>query len=96
VTRAAFRIAAGELKARRVSDHPIVDASYDMPEPATELIAALEQLSPKQRAAAVLHFRDGYTLAEVASMIGSTTSAVGVHLYRARIRLTDLLGASDD
>ncbi|MGH2596491.1 MAG: RNA polymerase sigma factor [Actinomycetota bacterium] len=95
VTRAAFRIAAGELKARRVSDHAIVEASYDMPEPASELIAALEQLSPKQRASAVLHFCDGYTLTEVADMIGSTTSAVSVHLHRARKRLHDLLGEDD-
>jgi RNA polymerase sigma factor (sigma-70 family) len=73
-----------------------VERAYDIPEPTRDLVAALAKLSPKQRAAAVLHFRDGYTLAEVASMIGSTTSAVGVHLYRARIRLTDLLGASDD
>ena len=66
-----------------------------MPEPATELMAALHQLSPKQRAAAVLHFCDGYTLAEVAEIIGSTTSAVSVHLYRARKRLRVLLGEHD-
>jgi RNA polymerase sigma factor (sigma-70 family) len=60
-----------------------------------ELVGALARLSPKQRAAAVLHFRDGYTLAEVAELIGSTTSAVGVHLHRARIRLVDMLGDTD-
>ena len=46
--------------------------------------------------AAVLHFRDNYTLAEVADIIGSTTAAVGVHLYRARRRLRELLGEDDD
>lgn len=95
VTRAAFRIAAGELKARRRSDDPVIEVAYDMAEPASELIAALHQLSPKQRAAAVLHFCDGYTLAEVAGIIGSTTSAVSVHLNRARKRLYDLLGDDD-
>jgi len=59
-------------------------------------VAALARLSPKQRAAAVLHFRDGYTQAEIAELIGSTTSAVGVHLHRARTRLADLLGGTDD
>ena len=91
VTRAAFRIAAGELKARRPTGYPIAEGAYEMPEPAFELVAALAHLSPKQRAAAVLHFRDGYTAPEVAEIIGSTTSAVGVHLHRARKRLRQLL-----
>ena len=92
IRRVAFRIAAGELKERRRTDYPIVDGAYDLPEPAAELASALSKLSPKQRAAAVLHFGDGYTLAEVAEMIGSTTAAVGVHLHRARTRLRDLMG----
>jgi RNA polymerase sigma factor (sigma-70 family) len=96
ITRAAFRIAAGELKARRRSGSSIADRAYEMPEPAAELAGALAKLSPKQRAAAILHFRDGYTLAEVATIIGSTTSAVGVHLNRARKRLRGLLGDDDD
>jgi RNA polymerase sigma-70 factor (ECF subfamily) len=95
VTRAAFRIAAGELKARRQTAYPIVEMTYEMPEPTAELAAALAMLSPKQRAAAVLYFCDGYTHAEVAEIIGSTTSAVGVHLHRARKRLRDLLGDDD-
>jgi RNA polymerase sigma-70 factor (ECF subfamily) len=60
------------------------------------LADALAQLSPRQRAAAVLHFRDGFTQSEIAELIGSTTSAVGVHLYRARARLRELLGDDDD
>jgi RNA polymerase sigma-70 factor (ECF subfamily) len=96
VTKVAFRIAAGELQNRRRHDYPLAERAYTMPEPTGDLVAALAQLSPKQRAAAVLHFRDGYTLAEVASLIGSTTSAVGVHLHRARTRLADLLEATDD
>ena len=94
VTRAAFRIAAGELKERH-GTNTLPDAGYEMPEPALELTQALSQLSPKQRAAAVLHFRDGYTAREIADMIGSTTSAVGVHLHRARKRLREILGDDD-
>jgi len=96
VTRAAYRIAAGELKSRRIHGYPLVDLGYEMPDPAVELVGALARLSPKQRASAILHFRDDYTLAEIADMIGSTTSAVGVHLHRARNRLRDLLGETDD
>jgi RNA polymerase sigma-70 factor (ECF subfamily) len=96
VTRAAFRIAAGALKERRRTDYPLAEQTYEMPEPATELVAAFARLSPKQRASVILHFRDGYTLAEVADIIGSTTSAVGVHVNRARKRLRDLMGDPDD
>jgi len=95
VTRAAFRIAAGALKERRRTDYPLAEQTYEMPEPAIELVETLARLSPKQRAAVILHYRDGYTLAEVADIIGSTTSAVGVHLNRARKRLRDLTGDSD-
>jgi RNA polymerase sigma-70 factor (ECF subfamily) len=95
VTRAAFRIAAGALKERRRTDYPLAEQRYEMPEPAVELVAAFARLSPKQRAAVILHHRDGYTLAEVADIIGSTTSAVGVHLNRARKRLRDLMGDDD-
>ena len=96
VTRTAFRIAAGDLKSRGMTRYPMAEQPYEMPEPATSLVAALAKLSPKQRAAAVLHFSDGYTLSEVAEIIGSTTAAVGVHLNRARKRLRELLGDDDD
>jgi RNA polymerase sigma-70 factor (ECF subfamily) len=95
ITRAAFRIAAGALKDRRRTDYPLAEQTYEIPEPALELVAAFAQLSPKQRASVILHFRDGYTLAEVAEIIGSTPSAVGVHLNRARKRLRDLMGDLD-
>jgi RNA polymerase sigma-70 factor (ECF subfamily) len=95
VTRAAFRIAAGELQSRRRTDYRIIEEGYELPEPAHELAAALARLSPKQRAAAVLHLRDGYTLAETAEIIGSTTAAVGVHVHRAKARLRTILGDHD-
>src|SRR5436190_1188245 len=56
VWRAAFRIAAGELADRGRRAQPAADVrarSYDMPEPADELVAALSHLSPKQRACVV-------------------------------------------
>jgi RNA polymerase sigma-70 factor (ECF subfamily) len=94
ITKAAYRIAAGDLQERRRA-YPIVEQGYEMPEPAFDLVDALSHLSPKQRAAAILHFYDGYTKAETAELIGSTASAVGVHLFRARQKLRDLLGDDD-
>ncbi len=90
--RTAFRIAAGELKdgSRR---RPLEDeGSYEMEEPARDLVVALTALSPKQRASVVLHDAAGYPAKEVAAIIGSTPAAVKVHLARGRRRLRELLG----
>jgi RNA polymerase sigma factor (sigma-70 family) len=95
VWRTAFRIAAGELKRRRNEGGSLTDADYEIPEETAELLAALPRLSPKQRAAIVLHHHAGYSLKEVADIIGSTPAAVGVHLHRGRKRLRELLGDED-
>ena len=97
VWRAAFRIAAGELKERRMrSGGEMPEAAYELAEPARELVAALARLSPKQRAAVILHHYAGYPTKEVAEIIGSTTAAVRVHLSAGRRRLRDLLSEGDD
>ena len=93
--RSMFRIAAGELKERGRSQMTVVEESYEIEEPARELIAALGKLSPKQRSAVVLHHAAGYPLREVAEIVGSTTGAVKVHLARGRRRLRELLEAGD-
>lgn len=89
--RAAFRIAAGDLKERGRRVPAVVEESYEMEEPARELVAALAKLSDKQRSAVVLHHAAGYPVSEVAEIIGSTSAAVRVHLMRARRRLRELL-----
>jgi RNA polymerase sigma factor (sigma-70 family) len=95
VWRAAFRIAAGELKRRRRESGSWTDVGDEIPTETIELLAALPRLSRKQRAAIVLHYHSGYSLKEVAEIIGSTPSAVGVHLHRGRKRLRLLLGDED-
>ena len=72
-----------------------IERTYEMEEPARELVAALAMLSERQRAAVVLHHAVGYPVREVASIIGSTPAAVKVHLMRARRRLRELLGETD-
>jgi RNA polymerase sigma factor (sigma-70 family) len=91
--RTSYRIAAGELKLRRgmVVSSVVPDASYEMDEPAIELIAALARLSQRQRAAVILNDIIGYRAKEVATIIGSTPAAVRVHLMRGRRRLRSLL-----
>jgi RNA polymerase sigma-70 factor (ECF subfamily) len=95
VWRTAFRIAAGELKRRRKEGGSLTESSYEVPEETGELLVALPRLSPKQRAAIALHYHAGYSLKEVADIIGSTPAAVGVHLHRGRKRLRELLGDQD-
>ena len=88
VWRTSFRIAAGVLKERgRIGPEEDVGLSYEMDPPARELVEALRRLSPRQRAAVVLHHAAGYPVREVAAILGSTPAAVKVHLKRGRDRL---------
>jgi DNA-directed RNA polymerase specialized sigma24 family protein len=91
VWRAAFRIAAGDLKSRgdrrRAVVAPIPVGSGDD----GRVADALLKLSSHQRSAIVLHYFSGYTYKEVATIIGSTPSAVSVHVTRGRRRLRTLL-----
>jgi RNA polymerase sigma factor (sigma-70 family) len=69
--------------------------SYEPPESAADVIEALERISPKQRAAVILHRYAGYPVKDVARIIGSTPAAVRVHLSAGRRRLRELLGDAD-
>ncbi len=94
VTRAAFKIAAGELKARRREVPLAGEDTYEMPEQARELHDALRMLPRKQRASLTLHYLGGYPVREIAAIIASTPVAVRVHLSQGRRRLRELLEES--
>ena len=96
VWRAAFRIASGELKERRKRSVVESIGTYEMEEPARDLVVALARLSEKQRASVVLHDAAGYPAREVARIVGSTEAAVRVHVMRGRRRLRALLQDDDD
>ncbi len=93
--RTVFRIAAGELKERGRRTSENVEGAYEMDDLARDLVAALAELSEKQRAAVVLHHAAGYPAKEIAEIIGSTTPGVHVLLSRARKRLRELLEVDD-
>jgi RNA polymerase sigma-70 factor (ECF subfamily) len=57
-----------------------------------DLLGALRQLSPSQRAAVYLHYEADLAVREVASLMGTSVAAVKVHLMRGRRRLASLLG----
>jgi RNA polymerase sigma-70 factor, ECF subfamily len=68
----AFRLARGELAMRRRIGGALAEMPYEMPEPAHDLLVALQRLSPKQRACVVLHHLGGYPVKDIATMVDST------------------------
>lgn len=97
IWRAAFRIAAGELKERRrVAAADVLRTSVDMPEPVADLVRALRTLSPNQRAAAVLSLYADMSTRDVARTLGCSQATVRVHLSQARRRLRALLEETDE
>jgi RNA polymerase sigma factor (sigma-70 family) len=96
IWRAAFGIARGELKDRARQGVVRREESYEMEEPAAELVGALGRLSKRQREAVVLHHAADYPVSEVAAILGTTSSAVRVHLTRGRRKLRALLEGYDD
>lgn len=88
--KAAFRIAAGQLKDwRRLTE--LEDVPFDPPEGAVELVWALQQLAPRQRAVVVLRYYGGYRPTEIADIIGIAPPTVRVHLMRGLRKLRGLL-----
>ncbi|MDP9222366.1 MAG: sigma-70 family RNA polymerase sigma factor [Actinomycetota bacterium] len=95
VWRAAFRIAAGELKERgRWARWPTDAVVYDA-DPPGGLFPALRSLPPMQRATLVLRHYAGYDAGEIAQALGIGRATVRVHLSRGRRRLRTLLEEDD-
>jgi RNA polymerase sigma-70 factor (ECF subfamily) len=95
VWRVAFRLAAGELKERGRVEAFEHEPAAGVPESFIDLWRALARLPLKQRASVVLADYAGWSHREIAKALGSTVSAVGVHVHRARKRLRDLLEDDD-
>lgn len=95
---ASFRIAAGELKRRaghsEFKDH---ETSYELADPLLpQLMEALRQLTPNQRAAVVLHDYADRPTAEITEVLGMKLPTVHVHLSQGRKRLRELLEGTHD
>jgi RNA polymerase sigma-70 factor (ECF subfamily) len=92
--RTAFRIARDELK-RDARRSVATDSGAEDPAGTGELLRALRQLSPNQRAAIVLRYEADLPVDEVARRMGIAAPTVRVHLHRGRTRLRELLGAEE-
>ena len=95
--RSAFRIAAGELKRRGGTPlgGAVPDIGVSVPEPAFDLIAALQHLTEQQRACVVLCDLAGHRAPDAARLLGTTAATVRVQRMRARRRLRELLEDRD-
>ncbi|MGH2725317.1 MAG: RNA polymerase sigma factor [Actinomycetota bacterium] len=91
IWRVAFRVAAGELKRRRQTDHRLPEVATSSEQRASELVFLLHHLPEKQRAAIVLHYYADRPVKEVAAALGVTPATARVHLHRGRRRLMALL-----
>jgi RNA polymerase sigma-70 factor, ECF subfamily len=93
--RSSFRIAAGELNARRRTTPLAQEGTYEMPEPIADVVRALARISPKQRAALILHDYADLPTSEIARIMGIARTTVRVHVSQARRRLRTLLEVGD-
>jgi RNA polymerase sigma-70 factor (ECF subfamily) len=94
VRRVAIRLAS--RAARREQRRPSVEHASDPPltlvAQDVDLLRAIRQLTPQQRAAVALYYFEDRPLPEVAHILGCSHAAAKVHVFNARKRLALLLG----
>ncbi|HEX3300184.1 MAG TPA: RNA polymerase sigma factor [Actinomycetota bacterium] len=95
--RVAFRVASAELarRGKEVAEVPEIAVVDPTQNGLPDLLRALKELSPAQRAAVYLHYHADMPVRQVADLMGTSSAAVKVHLMRGRRRLAALLGQDD-
>jgi RNA polymerase sigma-70 factor, ECF subfamily len=93
VWRSAFRLAKGDLKRQsNLSRGPMPQGTFHDVHADAQLLAALQRLTPQQRAVIVLHYYADCPVREIARRTGINALAVRAHLSRGRKHLRELLG----
>lgn len=95
VWKTSFRIAAGELK-KRPATSLIPDVGYLDPAIDQELMDAVAQLPPQQRACVVLFYYVDASVRDIARRTGTSQLSVRANLSRGRKRLKQILGDVHD
>ena len=90
IWRTAFVLARRELKDRSPL-FPLMETSYEMPEPLPHLFEALAKVSPNERLAVLLHDYADRPTDEIAAVLGASRATVHVHLSKGRRKLRRLL-----
>ncbi|MEO8292406.1 MAG: sigma-70 family RNA polymerase sigma factor [Actinomycetota bacterium] len=94
--RVAFRLAAQELRRTPTVASPPDLAATPADDGLGELLDAVRQLSPGQRAAVYLRYQGDLPVAQIADLMGTSSATVRVHLLRGRRRLASLIPGDDD
>ncbi len=94
--RTAFRIASAEMKREKsFSAADVPDRAVDAASDFGELLDALRELTPGQRAAVYLHYQADLPVREVGGLMGTSAATVKVQLSRGRRRLAEILGTGE-
>jgi len=86
---------------KREARHVVLDESLSDPKPdpaivtsdrleLRDLLRALQSLNETDRAALLMHARDGMPYVEIAAVLGLSIAAIKVRIHRARIKLQRL------
>jgi len=73
-----------------------VEAAYERKESRERLARCIARLSPREAVAITLFYMDGYDYKEIASIMETTVSSVGILLHRGREHLHVLLTAKKE
>jgi RNA polymerase sigma-70 factor (ECF subfamily) len=83
------------LRRGKIREHESLDDITDLPSEengtATDLFRTLAELPEKYKTAIVLHYLEGFSVEEVARMLGISLSAVKMRLSRGRELLKNIL-----
>ena len=85
---------AADIRRRKAREAPL-DAGMETagaePAPETELLSAVRALPGKYGAVIHLHYYEGYSIKEIAKLLGLPAPTVGTRLTRGRERLRQML-----
>jgi RNA polymerase sigma-70 factor, ECF subfamily len=92
-SRARWRRDRRSVLEHESSRHELVSS---VSETDVDLLRALDELSPSQRTAVVMHYLGGWPTKDIAEVLGCSEVTVRSHLTRGRQRLAVLLGDDTD
>lgn len=81
---------------RKRSDVDITTIAEEAAPEDSDVLRAVLSLPEKYRIAIYLHYYEGYSVAEIASLTGRSAAAVGQHLSRGRQKLRKMLGGDEE
>ena len=85
---------AADIRRKRAREAPLdalVEVGTPMEEPETRILSAVRALPEKYGGVIHLYYYEGYSIKEIAKLLGLPTATVGTRLARGRERLRQIL-----